>query len=214
MKRVIFYFDGFNFYYGLRDKKCIEPQWQNYFWIDLVKFCEQFIDTQNSELTSVKYFTSPPRSNVKRTRQSAFLNVNKTLNPDKFFLFNGQYQDKPMTCEATCKENFVSIEEKRTDVNIALQILLDCVDDKVDTVVLISADSDQIPTIQTIKNRFPKIKVRVYFPPERICNEIMRHVNPVVYLGDNENKFKAAILPGEVIYGDKKYTKPPEWKIK
>ena len=34
------YIDGFNFYYGLRRTKRIEPQWADYYWIDMVKLCE------------------------------------------------------------------------------------------------------------------------------------------------------------------------------
>lgn len=210
-KRVIFYFDGFNFYYGLRDKKCKEPQWQNYFWIDLVKLCQQFFD-DSCEVVGVKYFTSPPSSNEKRSRQSAFLNVNKLLNPQIFSVINGQHADKTIDCEAQCKIQFTTKEEKRTDVNIALTILTDCIDDKVDVIVLVSADSDQVPTIKLVKERFPNKRIKAYFPPERFSSDIYNLLKPVVELGDNEEKFKKSMLPGEVAVGDKKYTKPAEWK--
>ena len=36
-QRVTFYIDGFNFYYGLRRTKRNEPQWADYYWIDMVK---------------------------------------------------------------------------------------------------------------------------------------------------------------------------------
>ena len=38
-QRVTFYIDGFNFYYGLRRTKRNEPQWADYYWIDMVKLC-------------------------------------------------------------------------------------------------------------------------------------------------------------------------------
>ena len=75
-KRVIFYFDGFNFYNGLREQSLINPAWKNYYWIDLVKFCEQFITPSDSELVAVKYFTSPPTNLTKRSKQSAFFGAN------------------------------------------------------------------------------------------------------------------------------------------
>ena len=34
-QRVTFYIDGFNFYYGLRRTKRNEPQWGDYYWIDM-----------------------------------------------------------------------------------------------------------------------------------------------------------------------------------
>ena len=47
MKRVIFYFDGFNFYHGLKDKSVKMPAWKNYYRIDLVKFTEHFFDDKS-----------------------------------------------------------------------------------------------------------------------------------------------------------------------
>lgn len=42
-QRVTFYIDGFNFYYGLRRTKRNEPQWADYYWIDMVKLCQGFL---------------------------------------------------------------------------------------------------------------------------------------------------------------------------
>ena len=43
VQRVTFYIDGFNFYYGLRRTKRNEPQWGDYYWIDMVKLCQGFL---------------------------------------------------------------------------------------------------------------------------------------------------------------------------
>ena len=42
-KRVTFYVDGFNFYYGLKRKKQVDRSWQRFYWIDVVKLFEQFL---------------------------------------------------------------------------------------------------------------------------------------------------------------------------
>ena len=54
-QRVTFYIDGFNFYYGLRRTKRIEPQWADYYWIDMVKLCEGFI-SEGQQVEKVVYF--------------------------------------------------------------------------------------------------------------------------------------------------------------
>jgi len=213
MKRVIFYFDGFNFYNGLKDMCVVDPKWKNYYWIDLFKFCQQFVyEHEGSKLTTVKYFTAPPKNEQKRNRQSAFLGANKVMNGDKFVIYAGHYAWKDVECFATCKQKFSIPEEKCTDVNLALNILLDCVEDKVDTIVLITADSDQVPTIKMIKSKFPKKKFKVYYPPLRKSADILAQVGQVVFLENHEDKFKAAIMPFEVSDGNKKYTRPVEWK--
>ena len=211
MKRVIFYFDGFNFYNGLKEKSEQDNQWRSYYWIDLVKFCEQFFTEGDSDVW-VKYYTSRPMNKEKASRQSAFLNANKQINGERFSIVYGQYISKDIECRASCKETFSTLEEKRTDVSIAINMLLDCVNDSVDTLVLISADSDQIPTIQTIRTKNPNKKVKVYFPPKRDSYELTALCRPVVFLEQHEEKFKKSIMPAEVEKDGKKYTKPPTWK--
>lgn len=213
MKRVIFYFDGFNFYNGLKDSAEKEDKWKNYYWIDLVKFCQRFVfPHEGNELVAVKYFTAPPQNPQKRSRQSAFLSANKLLNGEKFIVYQGHYTTKEVECFAICKQKFSVPEEKCTDVSLALNILMDCVDNIVDIIVLVTADSDQIPTIKMLKSKFPHKKLKVYFPPSRNSTDIRNQVGQVVFLENHEEKFITAKMPGEVTNGIKKYTRPPEWK--
>ena len=58
-QRVTFYIDGFNFYYGLRRTKRNEPQWADYYWIDMVKLCQGFLG-EGQEVEKVIYFTASP----------------------------------------------------------------------------------------------------------------------------------------------------------
>lgn len=215
VKKVVFYFDGFNFYNGFKSYINSNPDWKNYYWIDFIKLCSQFVNPHDGqELHKVKYFTAPPINVQKRSKQSALFGANKILNGDKFEVINGHYTDKSIDCHAICKKTFKVPVEKCTDVNFALSIIKDCMDGEVDTVILVTADSDQVPTIKFIKERFPKIKIKLYFPPDRKSNELKGVVNPVVYLGNHEDKFKNAILPYEVENSTKtkKYTRPSNWK--
>ena len=212
MKRVIFYFDGFNFYNGLKDKSKIEPQWKGYYWLDFITFANQFLDKTSHDLICVKYFTAPPSRQDQKSRQSALFSANKLLNGNKFVVINGQYQSKNVECRATCKQIFQQQEEKRTDVSIAITMLMDCLNDLVDNIILITADSDQIPAIEAIKKQFPNKKIKVYFPPERSSTELLNLCKPIVYLGDNESKFINSVMPNTVTNSIKTYTRPINWK--
>ena len=77
-QRVTFYIDGFNFYYGLRRTKRNEPQWGDYYWIDMVKLSQGFLG-EGQEVEKVIYFTASPLNPEKSSRQSAFLNANKLI---------------------------------------------------------------------------------------------------------------------------------------
>lgn len=213
MKRVTFYIDGFNFYYGLRSKKRVDPEWGDYYWIDMVKFCQGFLG-EDQKLEKVVYFTASPLNPEKSKKQSAFLNANRLLNGEKFEVVRGKYLDKSITCPL-CKQSFHHPEEKRTDVNISVRMMGDCMQGKTDIVVLISADTDLLPPIVFINQNFPNIKVKVYFPPARDSHDIrdymLSHRGRCVKLEQNSIRFDNAIMPDIVEKEGKVYTKPEEW---
>lgn len=88
-QRVIFYVDGFNFYFGMKDKK-----WRKYYWLDMVAFCGQFL-RPHQELVEVNYFSARPTHPGKSDRQDLFFSANK-LNP-KFSLYLGKFMEKKIT---------------------------------------------------------------------------------------------------------------------
>lgn len=207
-KRVSFYFDGFNFYNGLKEKASFDLKWKNYYWINFVELCRQFMPL--NEIVSVKYFTAPPSNLGARSRQGALFGANLLLNPQVFEVIKGNYQNKSIECKK-CKELFTHPEEKRTDVNIATSMLLDCFKDTTDTLILVSADSDQVPTIKAIQDNFPSKNIRVYFPPNRSSADLLSAAKNVVYLENNENKFIAAVMNSTISNNNKIYTKPEGW---
>jgi len=54
--------------------------------------------------------------------------------------------------------------EKRTDVNIAVHMVRDAINDKCDRLIVISGDSDLAPAVKTVKLIAPNKKVIVYVP--------------------------------------------------
>jgi len=62
-----------------------------------------------------------------------------------------------------CNKYFSTHEEKRTDVNIALKLLGDAFDDLYDKAIIISADSDLLPVIQSVHKYFPDKEIGVMF---------------------------------------------------
>jgi uncharacterized LabA/DUF88 family protein len=57
---------------------------------------------------------------------------------------------------------------KMTDVNIAVEMLVDAYNNTFDTALLISADSDLTAPLVAIRNLFPGKRVIVAFPPNVI----------------------------------------------
>lgn len=57
-------------------------------------------------------------------------------------------------------------EEKRTDVNIAVYMVDDAYQASCEQIVLVSGDSDLVPPIRLIRNRFPQMRITVYVPAQ------------------------------------------------
>lgn len=214
MARVTVYVDGFNFYYGIRTQKRLDPKWRQAYWIDLVKFFEQFVGEGN-ELLKVIYFTASPLSPEKNSHQSAFLNANKLINGDRFEVVRGKYLEKSIKCP-NCHYTIKRPEEKKTDVNISIRMIADCVQDKTDVVVLVSGDSDLVPPIEFIQHNYPQKKIRVYFPPSisssNLASNMRYHGGKTISLQSNFNKFLLSQMPENVSQGMKTYSIPEKWK--
>ncbi|MGL4327057.1 MAG: NYN domain-containing protein [Tannerellaceae bacterium] len=214
MKRVTFYVDGFNFYYGLRTEKRVNREWYKAYWIDLVKFFEQFLGPEQV-LNKVIYFTASPLSSEKNSRQSAFLNANKLINGDKIEIVRGKYLEKKIVCPH-CRYTIIRPEEKKTDVNLSIRMIADCVQDKTDLLVLVSGDSDFIPPVEFIQKNYPEKTVRVYFPPSVYSNDLasnMRyHKSKAILLKNNFPKFMKSRMPEIVEKDNHSHTMPNKWQ--
>lgn len=198
----------------MKRSKKIDPIWRKYYWIDIVKLCESFLG-EGQTLEKVIYFTASPLSPQKNSRQSAFLNANKLINSERFEIVRGKYLDKHIICPY-CKGDISRPEEKKTDVNISIRMIEDCVMDATDIVALVSADSDLVPPLELIQRRFPKIGIKVYFPPSNFSNDLkdnlFHHRSKPILMIRNVHRFQSAVMPDTVAKDNKKYTIPDKWK--
>lgn len=117
--RVIVYIDGYNLYFGLRekihvrDRAGIEPNahWKRYLWLDVVKLAESLL-IPGQVLLRTKYFTSRIRGKPKsEQRQSLFLEAISTL--PNIELYFGTFQPDPKRC-GSCGQVAFHPQEKKT----------------------------------------------------------------------------------------------------
>jgi len=164
IKPVIGYVDGFNLYFGLKSKG-----WTRYYWLN-IKLLVQNLLKPNQRLLATKYFTarivSPPE---KQRRQSTYIEALKTLSD--FQVFPGKYQLNPRQCSHCGFQDEVP-NEKMTDVNIAVEILKDAYQDNFDVALLISADSDLVPSLKAVKELFPNKLVVIASPPSHYSADL------------------------------------------
>jgi uncharacterized LabA/DUF88 family protein len=162
-QKVIVYVDGFNFYYGLKDIAARDSKWKKFYWLDVVAFFDKML-SNGQELVKVNYFSARPYDISASKRQDLFFSANR-LNP-KFRLILGKYLKKDIKCNQ-CGTVIHSYEEKETDVRIATQIISDVYKNNCDITVIVSADSDMMPSVETVREINPEHRIYVYFPPLR-----------------------------------------------
>jgi len=173
LERVVCYVDGFNLYFGLRDKGL-----RRYYWLDVRRLAESILR---------------PNQALVRKRQSDFLEALETL--ADFSIYEGHYLPKSVRCR-NCGASWRSHEEKMTDVNIATELLMDAFHDRFDTALIVSGDSDLVPPIQAVLRDFPDKRVVAAFPQGRISEQLKQTASAWFTIG--RKKYKDSQFPDEV----------------
>ena len=205
-ERVTVYIDGFNLYYGMRSKG-----WRRYCWLN-VQLLAQHLLKPGQLLIGTKYFTSrvssTPRDPNKSDRQNAYLEALETL--ADVDIFYGHYLEKTVTC-FTCGAAWQLPEEKMTDVNIAVEMTVDAFQERWDTALLISGDSDLTAPIMNIRHSFPAKRVVVAFPPGRHSTQLQKSAHAYFTIG--RRILSSSQFPDIVRKADGfELSRPVEWR--
>ncbi len=173
-ERLVAYIDGFNLYYGLREARLRSSR-----WLDLGGMCRSLLKP-HQQLRLVRYFTSRIRSNSSAAkRQSVYIDA--LLAHGGIEIDFGQFLSSPTRCR-NCGIVRQRHEEKRTDVNIAVRLLEDAYDDRFDTAMVVSGDSDLVPPIKSVRSRFPDKRVLVAAPPKRWSTQLGQAANAALQI--------------------------------
>ena len=167
VRRVAAYIDGFNLFYGLRAKG-----WKRYYWLDLGQLIGNLL-RPGDQLVAIRYFTArvfaEPNDKAKPNRQNTYLEALATV-PNLTTHF-GYFLPKEKPC-FQCGAKVKTYEEKMTDVNIAVSLLVDAQAGLFDKAMVVSGDSDLWGPISEVRNRFPGKQVVVAFPPGRVSKQL------------------------------------------
>jgi uncharacterized LabA/DUF88 family protein len=193
MGRVIVYIDGFNLYHGLR-----ASGWQRYYWLN-IQALAQDLTLSTDTLVKTKYFTArldKPPDKVKR--QTTYIEALETL-PSDFEIHFGRYDTHPRTCRK-CGYTWPDSKEKKTDVNIATELLVDAFQDNFDTAYIISADGDICPAIDAVNKVATGKRIVAAFPPGRSSHDMVAACS--AYLKIRRTSLARSQFPDKVVKPD------------
>lgn len=230
-KKTAVYVDGYNLYYGrLRGTE--------FKWLDLPVLFDRLLAIQDPSavVTAVKFFSAPALGNfashgqASEAAQSSYHRALCVCHPDRFSIKLGNHSmdrngslmpafvvGKPF--DRNVKARVWRIEEKKTDVNIALAMYRDACKGLIDQAVLCTNDSDAEPVLEALREDFPELLIGVVTPVRPPAQEaasrrhavsLSRHAHWTRrYILDEE--LQAAQLPLVVPTKKKPIRKPEHW---
>ncbi len=229
MLKTIVYVDGYNLYYS-------RLKGTQFKWLDLVKLFRDTIvlpQTPDAQVLAVKFFTSPVKASYARHGQASehaqtqYHRALQATYPDLIEIVSGfhifQTTVLPTNVEGMSPtKDQVSkvwmIEEKQTDVNIALHAYRDVSRGLCDQVVICSNDSDLEPALHWIRHDVPTATIGLVMPlrpsakeegrvPNKRLTPLAHWVRRVI----TDHELSAAQLPQHVTTKKKPASKPSHW---
>lgn len=202
MKRAGFYFDGFNVYHSVAEQLPRHCKWADY-----SRIADQLLASdEHAEI--IKLFTALPEwKPAKVARHRIFAKAQEHSGVE---VIMGKFKGWDMSCK-NCGSTWQKHEEKESDVNIAIHIVADVLQNLVDTIYLVTADSDLGPVAKMVKSINPNVRIVSVAPVGmRHPRSIRAHADFVLSL--TEDMFVNARLPEEIDTANgRKITCPPEY---
>lgn len=100
--------------------------------------------------------------------------------------------------------------EKKTDVQLGVEILFDAYRDNYDTAFLISGDKDLVPAIEKIRKEYPGKYIAVIRPPHRPNTDLSNIANNTLHI--SKAKLRESLLDNPIIDTDgTEIHRPIEW---
>lgn len=211
---AIVYLDAFNLYKGQLEKR---PENK---WVNLESLFDRVL--ADYDVIKIHYFTGRVRGNAfpddptAPDRQDALIRAIDTL--DRVQTHLSQFSVRQGRARAVIESEPPSVivdvwkvQEKGTDVKLAVQLLVDAVDHAADLLVVVSGDSDLAAAISTATGRFNQ-RVAVLYPRESRSKQLeSAGIDFSLYL--HPSHVAASQFPQTVIARNgRSIRRPAEWK--
>lgn len=205
MERVAAFIDGFNFYHSLEEAGCQHLKWLNY-W----NLADAFVANSREKLVKVFYFSAiVPWDQAKAARHKVYIQALEFYGVE---IVLGKFKEVTKKCRAICHQKYNTYEEKETDVNIAVTLLSEAVNDTYDRALLFSGDSDMIAGVRALKKLCPHKKITAVIPYMRSSVDLINNCHSSAkikkkHLENNQFPPRIELKPGSGAF----ITRPAAW---
>ena len=168
-KRINVYIDGFNLYHS-----ALQRTYPDCRWLNLLELSRRMINPKTEEVQTVYYFSAIASWVPERAKKH--LSYIHALRAVGVVDILGKFSIRDRKCPL-CAQRFQFHEEKKTDINIAITLLADAVEDKFDTALLLSGDSDLAPVTEKLHHLRPEKKIGILVPKWQSAMHIKQHAD-------------------------------------
>jgi uncharacterized LabA/DUF88 family protein len=157
VERVACFIDGFNLYHSIA--RLGQPHLK---WLDVHRLMHRYVRPVSQRIDAVYYFSAyADWLPAARSRHGAYVAalIARGVQP-----VMGKFKAKDRWCPH-CRRSSTGHEEKETDVNIAIHLLDGAYRDTFDHAFLVSRDSDLVPAMRLLRERFPRKRLTLVAPP-------------------------------------------------
>jgi uncharacterized LabA/DUF88 family protein len=216
--RTTVFIDGYNLYYGAVRRT-------PYKWLDIFKLFNEQLLHHDTELLEVRYYTAPVLGSLcddptSPQRQRQYLQALRKMYPDKITVIEGKLIRGDAVLRLTnplpempeiSKVKVITLTEKKTDVNIAADMLAGAFTGQFEQAVLCSNDSDMEGALKIIRQHCPNIRLGLVAPTATtgrfISNDLKAQVHWAKTISPEE--MALAQLPQKI--KGTAITKPDAW---
>jgi hypothetical protein len=215
---AILYIDGLNLY-----RRCLERH-PAVKWLDLEAFARKLLP--DHDVVAVHYFTAQIKPGTspdprRPQRQQAYLRAvatlpSVTIHLGKFRVDRRLMISHPVAIDPATGEfkrvQVRKIEEKGSDVNLAVRMLVDAHAGKADLYAMLTNDSDQVETLKALKNDLG-VQTGLILPMEtaRASKELVQTLPDAISFV-TEAVLTASQLPDTLTDAHGAITRPAVWR--
>jgi uncharacterized LabA/DUF88 family protein len=213
MNRITFLVDGFNVYHSAKEASS-DLGGVSTLWLDLSALLTAYVSStfgRDAVLSEIFYFSALATHMDRRrpgttTRHRAYI---ECLRSTGVRVQLGRFKYKTVWCSG-CRTDNVHYEEKETDVALSTKLLELFHLDDCDTAVLVTGDTDLLPTVRTASRLFGTKEVCFAFPYHRKNKELAAAVTQHFLI--RKERYAANQFPDPVVLPNgRTIPKPAGW---
>jgi len=183
-------------------------RYRKYKWLSFRKLAQFYLPDSNHKVAEVVFFTTVVTWDLDKAARHRLLI--KAVESEGVRVVEGVFKKRDAKCKK-CGKNYKTKQEKRTDVNIAVEMLKLAHLGKYQRAIVLSADTDLIPAFDAVRELHAGTKVSVVIPIGKTSKDMRKAADSIFQM--TELQLSQSLLPDPIKLSDGTLlSRPATWK--